>query len=242
MSRWAFLGAGEFEEWHDDVDRTLLAGRDGRVLVLATAAAREGDQVFDRWTAQGIAHYRRLGAEVSAPALKRPEDAHDERIIGMLDDASLVFFSGGNPAYLAEVLRDSPFWARLRERVVEGSTAYAGCSAGVACLSDPTYDSDTDDFERVWAPGLGHFPGVLFGPHWDVVDTWIPGAQAFITASTPEGGTLVALDERTAMTGDGEAWAVHGAGAVHVYEDGGWSDHAAGDRFTLVLPTTEEGS
>jgi len=235
-SGWAFLGAGEFEDWHDDVDRVLLDGRDGLVLVLATAAAQEGDEVFDRWTSQGAAHYERLGARVEAPSLKTREDAHRGALVSMLDDAALVFFSGGNPAYLASVLAGSPFWERLRSRLADGSLAYAGCSAGVACLSDPTYDSETDDLSRVWAPGLGQFPGVLFGPHWGVIDTWIPGAQAFITASTPEGGTLVAIDEQTAMVGDGRDWAVHGAAGVHVYREGGWTDHGAGATFTLPLP------
>lgn len=236
MSGWAFLGAGEFEDWHDDVDRALLHGRDGTVLVLATAAAPEGDEVFDRWTSQGTAHYERLGAAVSAPPLKTREDAHRDALVSALDDAALVFFSGGNPAYLASVLAGSPFWERLRARVAEGSLAYAGCSAGVACLSDPTYDSETDDLSRVWAPGLGQFPGVLFGPHWDAIDTWIPGARAFITASTPEGGTLVAIDEQTGMVGDGRDWTVHGVSGVHVYREGAWTDHGAGATFTLPLP------
>ena len=239
MSDWAFLGAGEFEDWHDEVDRALLHGRDGRVLVCATASAREGDDVFDRWAAQGVAHYERLGVPVSAPPLKRAEDAHDDRIVGMLDDAALVFFSGGNPSWIASVLAGSPFWERLRGRMTEGSIAYAGCSAGVACLSDPTYDSDTDDVDRMWVPGLGYFPGVLFGPHWDVVDDWVPGARAFITASTPAGGTLIAIDEGTAMLGDGTEWTVHGGAGVHLYEGGAWTDHTAGARFTLPLPTQE---
>jgi cyanophycinase len=240
MTGWAFLGAGEFEDWHDEVDRALLHGRDGRVLVCATAAAPEGDDVFDRWAGQGIAHYDRLGVAATAPPLKRPEDAHDDGVVAMLDDAAAIFFSGGNPSWVATVLRDSPFWARLRARLAEGSIAYAGCSAGVACLSDPTYDSDTNDPDRVWVPGLGYFPGVLFGPHWDVVDNWMPGARAFITASTPPGGTLVAIDEGTAMLGDLDEWTVHGSGGVHVYADGRWTDHAAGDRFTLALAPEEE--
>jgi cyanophycinase len=236
VSDWAFLGAGEFEDWHDEVDRALLHGRDGGVLVCATASAREGDDVFDRWARQGVAHYERLGVAVAAPPLKREEDAHDDTIVRMLDDAALVFFSGGNPSWIAAVLDGSPFWERLKGRIAEGSIAYAGCSAGVACLSDPTYDSDTDDVERMWVPGLGYFPGVLFGPHWDVVDDWVPGARAFITASTPEGGRLIAIDEMTAMVGDGAEWNVHGAAGVHLYEGGSWTDHVAGSRFTLPLP------
>ena len=236
MTTFAFLGAGEFEPWHADIDRVLLNGRDGRVLVLATASAPEGDDVFEGWVHKGLAHYEGLGMRVDAPSLKTAADAHDPAVVASLDDAALVFFSGGNPAYLASVLAGSPFWQRLLERVHDGTTAYAGCSAGVACLSDPTFDSATDDFEKVWAPGLGYFPSVLFAPHWDIVDHWIPGARAFITASAPGDGSLVALDESTAMVGDGSDWNVHGAGGVYVYQGGAWiGEHTAGATFALPL-------
>ncbi|HEX6845051.1 MAG TPA: Type 1 glutamine amidotransferase-like domain-containing protein [Actinomycetota bacterium] len=240
MTGWAFLGAGEFQDWHAEVDRALLHGRDGGVLVCATASAPEGDEVFDDWVRQGLGHYERLGVRAAAAPLKRPDDAHDDRVVSLLDETAMVFFSGGNPSYLARVLDASPFWGRLRARLAEGSIAYAGCSAGVACLSDPTYDSDTDDFERIWVRGLGYFPNVLFGPHWDILDDWVPGSRAFITSSTPEGGTLVAIDEGTAMVGDGAEWAVHGAGRVHIYAEGAWTDHDAGSRFAHALPTAED--
>jgi hypothetical protein len=76
---------------------------------------------------------------------------------------------------------------------------------------------------------------VLFAPHWDVVDDWVPGARAAIEAAAPP-DTLVAIDEDTAMVGDGTEWDVHGRQAVHVLEDGAWADHAAGARFALPLP------
>ena len=224
MSDYAFLGAGEFEDWHSDIDRRLLDGRQGHALVLATASAREGAEVYDGWVAKGLAHFDALGVAAQAPALRTREDADDPAVVGALDDAALVFFSGGNPAYLASVLTRSAFWQVLQQRVADGRTAYAGCSAGVAVLSDPTFDSDTDDFEQIWKPGLGYFPAVLFAPHWDMVDTWIPGAHAFITASAPPGGSLIALDEHTAMVGDGATWDVHGRGQVAVYQGGVWGE------------------
>jgi cyanophycinase len=236
MSDYAFLGAGEFETWHDDVDRRLLAGRDGRALVLATAASREGDDVYQGWVDKGLAHYAALGVTAVAPELRTRADADDPEVVAALDDAALVFFSGGNPSYLATVLAGSAFWRALQERVADGRTAYAGCSAGVAVLSDPTFDSDSDDVEQIWKPGLGYFPTVLFAPHWDIVETWIPGAQAFITASAPSGGALVALDEHTAMVGDGEMWDVYGRGVISIYEAGAWgAPNRAGASFTKAL-------
>jgi len=236
MSDYAFLGAGEFESWHDDIDRRLLAGRDGRALVFATAAAREGEDVYQGWVDKGLAHYAAIGVRAAAPALKTRADADDPEVVGALDDAALVFFSGGNPSYLASVLAGSAFWRALQERVAQGRIAYAGCSAGVAVLSDPTFDSDTDDFEQIWKPGLGYFPTILFAPHWDMVEAWIPGAQAFITGSAPVGGSLVALDEHTAMVGDGASWDVYGRGGISIYEAGMWGDpYTAGTSFAKAL-------
>jgi cyanophycinase len=236
MSDYAFLGAGEFEDWHADIDRRLMRGRDGRVLVLATAAAREGDGVYTGWADKGLAHYEGLGMRVADPGLRTRADADDPSVVAALDDAALVFFSGGNPAYLASVLAGSAFWDALRRRVADGSTAYAGCSAGVAVLSDPTFDSDTEDFSEVWKPGLGYFPDVLFAPHWDMVEAWIPGAQKFITSAAPAGGSLIALDEYTAMVGDGAEWDVHGRGGIAIYEAGVWRDpFSEGTRFTRSL-------
>jgi cyanophycinase len=237
VSTYALLGAGEFENWHSDVDHELLEGREGSVLVLAAASAPEGDDVYRSWADKGLSHYQAHGIPVRAPALRTREDAHDPLIVAELDEAAAVFFSGGNPAYLASVLRDSPFWMRLQERIADGSVAYAGCSAGIACLSDPTFDSASDDPEHVWAPGLGYFPTIMFGPHWDIVETWIPGAHDFIAAAAPTGGYLVAIDEQTALVGDGSGWRVHGAGGVYLYQDGAQvGEHRDGDRFTLEMP------
>jgi cyanophycinase len=237
MTRWALLGAGEFEDWHDELDRRVLAGRTGPVLIAPTAAAHEGEATFDRWAAMGLAHYGRLGAEARVLPLRSREDAERAEIVDALDDAAMIFFSGGNPWRLAEVLRGTSFWDRVLARVEDGMT-YTGCSAGVASLTERTYDSDADDVAQIIKPGLGTFRRLLFGPHWDTVDGWIPGTTAFITDLVGPGETLVGLDERTAMVGDGTDWEVVGAAAIHVYRDGDWSRHSAGSTFRLPFEIT----
>jgi cyanophycinase-like exopeptidase len=52
----------------------------------------------------------------------------------------------------------------------------------------------------------------------------------------PAGELLVAIDENTAVVGDGERWKVMGAGGAHVWRDDAWTDHPPGARFTLTLP------
>ena len=229
------LGSGEFDPWSAPVDRWLLErsrNPDGVALVLPTAAAHEGEDSFRRWGDKGMQHYASLGIPAEVVPIREREDADRDEIVARLDDASVVFFSGGNPSRLARALDGSAFWRRLREAMVVG-LPYAGCSAGVACLTSKTYDSDTQSFEGMWQPGLGLVRRMVFGPHWDIVDTWVPGAKDFIVTSVEDGDAFVGLDEDTAMVGDGGSWNVIGRQKVHVMRDGSWTSHADGEGFSL---------
>jgi len=234
---FAFLGSGEFDPWSEPAERWLL-GRsrnpDGPVLVTPTAAAHEGDESYDGWANKGLDHYRSLGIPAEVLSLKTREDAMREDVVARLQDASAIFFSGGNPARLTEVMLGTPFWKALANAVRDG-LPYAGCSAGVACLTEVTYDSDRQDLDSVWAPGMNYVRNALFAPHWDIIDSWIPGATAFIAGSVRPAQTFVALDEETAMLGDGRSWQVVGRAKIHVLDDGEWTTYADGDAFELWL-------
>ena len=236
MTWWSLLGSGEFQPWSDVADRWLLerADGDGRVLILPTASAPEGDEVFDRWASMGLEHFATLGVPAEVVPLKVRHDAEDPKLVRLLDGASMVYVSGGNPAYLARTLEDTAFWARVLERLVEGM-GYAGCSAGVACLTESTFDSDTQSFADMFKAGLGLIPRTVFAPHWDIVDGWIPGAREFILDAVPEDHVFVGLDEDTAMLGDGSSWEVAGKSAIHVRRGDVWAGFQDGDRFELAL-------
>lgn len=236
MSWWSLLGSGEFQPWSEAVDRWLLgrADGDGSVLILPTAAAPEGQAVFDDWGAKGLQHFGGFGVSAEVLPLKGRADAEDPWLVERLDRASVVYVSGGNPAYLAATLGGTPFWSRLLERLGEG-IGYAGCSAGVAVLTERTFDSEQDSLEDVYRPGLGYFRRAVLAPHWDIVDTWVEGAGEFIVGSVPDGYVFVGLDEDTAMLGDGTEWEVAGKSGIHVLRDGEWATYRNGDRFELAL-------
>jgi cyanophycinase-like exopeptidase len=207
-----------------EVDRYALGlatSGDGSVVVIPTASALEGDDVFADWARKGTAHYESMAVESRVSALKTREDAFDEDCISQLEGASMFYFSGGNPAYLADTLRGSPFWAAVTE-AVDAGVAIAGCSAGACFLGEvaPDPGSDSLDPEKWGAQGLRLIPKTMFGPHWNMLETWIPGVQDFIRANTPEECRLVTLDEDTAMVGDGTRWRVFGTGAVAIHLDG----------------------
>ena len=114
--------------------------------------------------------------------------------------------------------------------------AYAGCSAGMACLGETAPDSTVTDLtDQLWQPGLRLFPRTWFGPHWDMLDRFAPGLVGHLVASVPRGGLLVGVDEGTAIVGDGREWDVLGSGSVHVYDGPGRTDHHAGASFACDL-------
>jgi cyanophycinase len=235
---FAFLGSGEFEPWSEAVDRWVLgrSNGDGRVLILPTASAAEGDEVFDGWAAKGLDHFARIGLTAQVVPIKTREDADRPDHVAAVREASAVYFSGGNPYHLSTVLEGSGFCRAMLERLDDG-LGFLGCSAGVACLTETTYDTAIEDLtsSEVWKPGLSYVRRVLFAPHWDMVESWFPGAQGFIAGSLSPGQTLVAIDEETAMVGDGRTWQVLGRSGVHLLLDGTWTHHGKGDAFDLAL-------
>lgn len=220
----SLFGSGEFLPWAADVDRHALeraTAGNGSVVVVPTASAPEGRDVFDSWGARGLAHYDAMQVPVRVAALRDRKDAFDEAVIAQLEGASLIYFSGGNPAYLADTLRDTPFWSAVREGLDAG-TAVSGCSAGACFMGEIAPDSAQGqrDTKSWYVTGLKLLPGVMIGPHWDALDSWEPGITDFIIDNTPAGDRLVAIDEDTAVVGDGNAWKVFGNGSVRVYESG----------------------
>jgi cyanophycinase len=228
VAAFGLLGSGEFEPWAEEVDRWLLdRARPGPALILPTASAPEGDDVFDGWGRRGLQHYRRVGVDAQVVPLKTRADAVRPELVAQIADAAMVFFSGGNPAYLARTLSGTPFWSAVVAGL-DARLAYAGCSAGVAALGDRTTDTGSRAVsEDVLRPGLRLFHRTSFAPHWDAVERYRPGLRTFLVEALGD-HRLVAVDEKTAMVGDGRRWTVLGHGAVHVFEDGAWTRHAAG--------------
>jgi cyanophycinase-like exopeptidase len=242
-SLMALLGSGEFEPWTEEVDRWLLerATGDGTVLILPLASAPEGDEVFNRWGDMGLGHFDGLGIPAEVLPLKKKDDAERPDLSARLETASVAYFSGGNPAHLAAALSGSRFWSELL-RAMDRGLGYVGCSAGVACLGDVVPDSTVRDFSSadLWRPGLGLFPKLFLGPHWDALNAYVAGLQELFISAVPPGNRLLAIDERTAVVGDGAEWQVMGSGGASLMEDGSWQSFRPGQSFSATFHATKE--
>ena len=201
MPTFLLLGSGEFEPWSTEVESLALADAvgDGSVAILPTASASEGDHVFERWGRMGLDHYARSGVSASVIPVKVREDAFNPEVVATVEGASMIYFSGGKPTRLADVLRDSPLLAAIR-RAMDRGAVYAGCSAGAMIASRERNAGGR--LGTSWLFGLGLVPNVSFGVHWDRAAR-IPGAQWWMTSRLPDDTWFVGIDERTAIFGDG---------------------------------------
>jgi cyanophycinase-like exopeptidase len=231
----ALLGSGEFEAWTEPVDRALLAAAasgDGIVAVVPTASALEGP-TFDDWARKGLEHYAHLGLAARVIDLRGRDDAERADVVEGIDRASLIFFSGGNPAYLATTLLGSPFWDAVEARLADGA-AYAGCSAG-ACIAGAFAPDSVTDFvwEEGWVPGLQLIPNVWVLPHFDALDRHRPGLRDYFLSRVPETGWALGIDERTAVVRRGATWQVIGEGGAFLSRGPIAQRYAAGEAFSL---------
>src|SRR5438105_15350074 len=127
------VGSGEFTPATEAVDLRLLEGRPQRAVYLPTAAAPEGEEVFQRWATMGARHYERLGVDAALLPVRTRADADDPALAAQLDGAGLIYLSGGDPVYLAATLSGSAVGEAMRVAWMSG-TAVAGCSAVAVAL------------------------------------------------------------------------------------------------------------
>lgn len=226
----ALVGSGEYLPVMEAVDRYLLeslmiSGRKPRVVCLPTAAGKEGDYSVNRWSNMGIEHFERLGADVKALRIIDRISAENDEYESSLENADLIYFSGGDPGYLYQTMKDTCAW-RAAQRAWQRGAIYAGCSAGAMILSKrmPSFRiSGTQE-------GFGLFPVEFVIPHFDAIPgIWKPMLFA-LQKQLKKGQRMVGVDEDTALVGtlNGE-WKAMGKGQVHIFTKDGSQIYQSGE-------------
>jgi cyanophycinase len=219
----------------EDVDRYLLEslnlkGRKPRVVCLPTAAGKEGDQSVNRWSNMGIEHFTKLGADVTALRIIDRASADDPQYESVLENADLIYFSGGDPGYLYETMKDTCAWFAAQRAWGRGAV-YAGCSAGAMILGKrmPSFRlAGTQE-------GFGIVPAEFVMPHFDAIPAiWKPMILA-LQKQLKEGQRMIGVDEDTALVGSlhGE-WRAMGKSNVQVFTKDKKNKYKNGELVTLV--------
>lgn len=230
----ALVGSGEYLPVMNDVDRYLLEslnlnGRKPRVVCLPTAAGQEGDGSINRWSNMGVAHFQQLGADVNALRIIDRESAEDPQWESFLENADLIYFSGGDPGYLYQTMNGSRAWSAA-QRAWERGAIYAGCSAGAMILANqiPRFRiSGTVE-------GFGIVPAKYIVPHFDAIPALFRPLAMALMGQLKNGDRMVGVDEDTALIGTlGGEWQVMGRSKAHIFTRDGEQVYENGQTITL---------
>ncbi len=232
----ALLGSGEYLPIMDDIDRHLLSNSSANghrpcVVCLPTAAGREGSTSVNRWSNMGVEHFTRLNADVQAVPVIDKESANDPRWADAIENADLVYFSGGNPQYLFETMQGSRAWDAAQKAWARGA-AYAGCSAGAMILGGQIPDFRMAGLRSI--SGFGIVPAKFITPHFDAIPrVWKPLIHT-LRRRLDEGEKMLGVDENTALVGKlGGTWTVMGRSQVHVFRKDGSRSYRAGEQVEM---------
>jgi cyanophycinase len=220
----------------DEIDRQLLAsvntdGRTPRVVCLPTAAGQEGDASVDRWLGMGVEHFEALGAEVTAARIIDRASADDPAWETSLENADLIYFSGGNPMYLYETMQGSRAWNAAQKAWGRGAV-YAGCSAGAMILAQrvPNFRiaglTSIDAFQII--------PATFVIPHFDRMRGLWSAYLFGVRRQLKDDQFILGVDEDTALVGNlDDTWRVMGRGRVHIITRNNQQDFTAGEEVPL---------
>ena len=239
----ALVGSGEYLPVMQKLETELLHsgisnGKPNRYLQIPTAAGQESADRLQFWENLGAEQARRIGAVQDFLPIFNRDDAFNPEYISRIKEAGLIYFSGGDPGYLASSLHETPLWEEIKKNWESGASL-AGCSAGAMALS-----GDVPNFFRmknIGIPGLNLIPHIRPIPHYNKFFGWIPDSAAKIVMKAPEGTIIIGIDEDTALvTGlntetslSENIWQVHGDGGVHILSGAPSKRFEAGEKITF---------
>lgn len=190
-------------------------GLQARVVVMTVATGLPGE-VGEQY----ISIFKRLGVEeVSVVDTARREDASDPKAIATIEQATGVFFTGGNQARITELLKDTELDATLHKRFAAG-IVIAGTSAGAAMMPDVMIvegESETNPRMEVvrMDRGMGFLPGVVIDQHFAQ-----RGRLGRLLSAIAQQPVVLGfgIDENTAIAINGSEVEVIGESAVTVID------------------------
>ncbi len=224
--RLLIVGGHEDKEGDRLILKCLAEEVGGGKLVVATVASAKPEELWSEYEPL----FRRLGVKhVHKLDIANREDAKSDRSLRVLQDATGVFFTGGDQLKITSQIGDTPVFERLHE-IYETGGIIAGTSAGasVMCETMLVAGNGQESF-RIggalrMAPGLGLLRGVIVDQHFSERGR-LPRLLGAVAQNPRMLG--VGIDEDTAILVENQTrFTVIGEGAVYVVDgaDVGYSN------------------
>jgi cyanophycinase len=195
---------------------TLAGADEARIVVVPVGSAHPVQVAADYDAA-----FRALGArDVTCCGVTRREEARDAAMLAILENATGVFFTGGDQMRIMSVLGGTPFDTAVHRRCADGAII-GGTSAGAAIMSSTMIvGGDTDAVRRgsvQTGPGMEFLRGVIIDQHF--TQRGRIGRLLAVVAQFPH-ELGMGIDEDTAAIVEGHVFRVVGRGAVTVLDAG----------------------
>jgi cyanophycinase len=212
---------------HEDKsgDKLILRAVADRVgsgrLVIATVASTMPKAQYEEYEAI----FRALGVKhVYKLEVQSREDAFSEKHVKVLDDATTVFFTGGDQVKITSQIGLSPVCQRIQEIYDSGGTI-AGTSAGASVMPETMMvGGNGEETHRIGgslklAPGLGFIRGIIVDQHF--AERGRIGRLLGAVAQNPR-ILGMGIDENTAVIVERDRkFSVIGEGGVTILDAGG---------------------
>jgi peptidase E len=207
------------------MDADLVRRAGGRVVV--TALAGEPGRDYDTATANGVSHFRAVGA---GDVVAAPDARTDARAaLDAVATARLLVLPGGSPSRLLTALRDTGMDAAIGALLDDGGLVM-GASAGAMVLCSWTVLPDKrSGGDLAVVRGLG-LVDLLVVPHWSGGSSrgdWLRSIDACVPAST----TVIGIPEASGVLVAGAEISAVGTSPTHLVSPA--RDLAPGDSWRL---------
>lgn len=213
------IGGAEDREGDCIVLREFIrraGGVKSRIAVM-TAATTRPREVGDDY----IRVFERLGAEsVEVVHTEDRKDSEREESLKIIEEATGIFFTGGDQVRIIESIKDTPLDELIHKRYQNGAVI-GGTSAGAAMMPDQMIvggaSVSNPSVEAVTlGPGMGFFPGILVDQHFAQRGRLGRLLAALVIEPADIG---LGIDEDTGIVVQGDTFEVVGRGTVTVVDE-----------------------
>jgi cyanophycinase len=199
----------------------MSRGEDAEILIMTVATKEVADTIKDYRKV-----FRRLGARhVKGFDIDAREDTSSKRGFSLIENATGIFFSGGDQLDISSLLGGTKMLALIQDRHCQGCVI-AGTSAGAAMMSSSMLISgkpeESPRFGNVEiGPGLNFIKNTIIDTHFSQRGRC--GRLMTAVAHYPQ-DIGIGIDEDTAILVHGSEFQVLGSGSV-IIVDGGPMTH-----------------
>ena len=211
----ALVGSGEYSPAMQEFETELLhsaflRGKKKTFVQIPTASSHEGGDRRSYWKRRGLEQAERIGCECIYLPIHEREDAFNSEFVEVINNAGLIYFSGGDPHRIADVFKGSPLWEAIVAQW-ESGTSLAGCSAGAMAFGGTIMGIRRSNH----SPGLQLLPDIEVIPHYDKMLGWLPDRVTSFILRSDSDSVLLGIDENTALVLT-DRWRKFGRGKVHL--------------------------